>query len=181
MVPFVIRVPQISDVGRWGWRSRRSRNASRRNVLRRGASMPRWNHRHANGSTAELPRFSTVRHVQVDTSLSYGRARIEDPVRSVVGRNSRDPDTRSHRQDRRIGGNDAFRDRDARRSDPTGAVRSRRKPQWSRGTCRSLRCGCLRRRLLRWRELRRRRLRRRGLGRRRRVNSMGARGHGQQQ
>jgi hypothetical protein len=92
-----------------------------------GLLMPARKHSHVNGSAPELARRGAVGDIEVQTPFAYGGAGVKDPVRSVVRRGSRDANARSQRQDRRIGCDDTFRDREARRSDLTGAVRSRRK------------------------------------------------------
>jgi hypothetical protein len=88
---------------------------------------PGRNHGHVNGSAAELPRRGAVWHIDVQTAFAYCAARIENPVRSVVRRSSRNPNARSERQHRRIRSDDTFRDGDARCGNTAGAVRSRRK------------------------------------------------------
>jgi hypothetical protein len=139
------------------------------------------NHGHVNGSAAELPRRGAVWDIDVQTAFAYCAARIEDPVRSVVRRSSRNPNPGSERQHGRIRCDDTFRDGDARCGNAAGAVRSRRKQQWCSRSRRSLRCRHLRWRLLGRRCPGQRHLRRRCLGRRRRVNSMGTSGNGQEQ
>ena len=146
-----------------------------------GLLMPARKHSHMNGSAPELARRGAVGDIEVQTPFAYSGAGVKDPVRAVVRRGSRDANARSQRQDRRIGCDDTFRDREARRSDPTGAVRSRRKQYSCSGTFRSLRC-----RHLRWRHLRRwyfgrRYLGWRYVGWRSRVNAMGTCGYGQEQ
>jgi hypothetical protein len=135
------------------------------------------NHGHVHGSAAELPGRGAVRDVDVQTAFAYGGPGIEDPVGSVVRRCSRNSNARSKRQYCGIGCDDTLRDGDAGCGNGTGAIRSRGKQYWCRGSCWSLRCRWRHRHLCR-RCLRRRHLRRRCRGRRGGVNPMSTRGNG---
>lgn len=169
-----------------GWASTRSDYRSEHHVRgrvklaptswRRGLA-PRRNDADVHGSAAELTRRGAVRDIDVQTVLAYCGPRIEDPVRSVVRRGSRNADACSERQDCRIGCDDPLRHRDARRRNAAGAVRGRCKPSWRTRPhrhfgCRPLRYGRLRRRNLRWWRLRWRQLGWRCLGRGCRMNSV---------
>lgn len=145
------------------------------------ALTPGWrNHRHVNGSASELPCRRTVWDIHVQPVFAYCAARIEDPVRPVIRRSSRNSNARSERQDRRIRCNHTFRHRNPRCGNAPGAVRSRGKHQWCRRSCGCWRCGDLRRRRLRSRCWGRWHLLRRRLGRRRR-SFMSTSGNGQEQ